>query len=484
MVRSKLKIIKNTFSYYFQAISYRPIIVYVIIALFFGGLFIFRLSPLNGTDEFTHFPRVYQIMDGQFWERSLPGKQFGGYLPSNVNLMINDYRDLSRKPNGTIYSNRKKQLNTIFSNISNVGKNKQQAIFTSVVIYPPWAYIPSLLGVATAHIFKLPLIWYVYLGRISSLLVSIILTAYAIKIIPFGKWFIVGLALLPTSLTQAATIGADGLLNGLSWLMIATVLAIFNENIKLNWKKLLLISFAAIYLAVIKDSYWLIAFLPLIIPKHYFQNYKQAWIWRIVTFSTLFTFSLWFALRTKSVVKGVVLTPILNVDINSTQQINYILTHPLNIIWMLLVQPFTKTYDTIYLGIVGILTNRLIYLSILTIGLLFSGLIIGLRRTRQSAPISPMFMRYKTWLLFVMASVVIGTYSLIAIAFYIGNTGVGSPWVNGIYGRYFLPFLPILLVLPATIKTWPVSSKKFQAFWIILVSIIGLIATINSVGWA
>src|ERR1035437_8735050 len=73
-----------------------PTEIFIFLALIFGGLFVFQLPPLNGTDEFTHFPRVYQISQGTFWEQKLPDSQYGGYLPNNINNMVNDYRKRPR----------------------------------------------------------------------------------------------------------------------------------------------------------------------------------------------------------------------------------------------------------------------------------------------------------------------------------------------------------------------------------------------------
>jgi len=61
-----------------------------------------------------------------------------------------------------------------------------------------------------ARILHLPLNWFVYLGRLSTLAVYILLTYFAIKYIPIGKRFLLVVALLPTALIQGATIGMDG----------------------------------------------------------------------------------------------------------------------------------------------------------------------------------------------------------------------------------------------------------------------------------
>lgn len=462
---------------WFKSLPKHPCLVFLILALFFGLFFIFKLAPLNGTDEFTHFPRVYQISDGTFWERKLPGDQYGGYLPTNVNNMINDYRNLSRVSSGSQYESAKQELHNKYGSISDVGSAKVQAIFTSVIFYPPWAYVPAVMGVLFAKLLHLPLIWYVYLGRIFSLLIWIGLTGLAIKIIPKGKWFMVALALLPTSLTQAATISSDGLLNSISWLLIALVLAILAKSIILTWKKLVALTILTIYLCVIKDGYWLIALFPLIIPQKYFSSSLVSRCWKSITLVLAVILSLLFALRTKRVVSGVVLTPTQGIYVNTQQQIHYLLHHIISFTIGALSMPFTKSFDTIYLGMFGIITNRLIYLSILVIGLLVYGLFLTLNQTNHSS----VLIDYRKRLWGVAAFIIVGTYLLICVSFYLGESQVGGSVINSIYGRYFLPLFPLFLILPLTIKR-RTNTTYIGQLLPLGASTIGLIATIMSLG--
>ncbi len=469
---------KQALTNWVKWIATKPHYLFLVAATIFGLLFIFRLAPLNGTDEFTHFPHEYQISQGMFWEQKLPGAQYGGYLPNNVNNMINQYRNLSRIPAGQSYQQTEASLNHQYSMTSNPGSKKVQAIFTSTVIYPPWAYVPGLIGLIIAKAAKLPLIWYVYLSRITCLMVWIGLAFLAIKLMPEpGKWFLVAIALLPTSLTQAATIGGDGLVTGLSWLVISLVLAIAAKKIKPSVPVLIATTAVAIYASLIKDGYFLLGLLPLALPMSVFANKIGGYVWKGITFVAVTGSSIWFTLRTVRAVKGVVLTPIVGENINSHQQISYMLSHPfafgLHELW----QPFTKSFDTIYLGIVGIMTNRLIYLSIMVMFLLFFSLYLGFSYSRKDEQIA-----IHRWPLVVSFSVVfVLSYFLLAAAFYIGETSVGATYVNGIYGRYYLPIIPLLLIWPLALKRKKLDHSLAPAA-ISIISIIGLIATVMSLG--
>jgi uncharacterized membrane protein len=459
-------------------LAHNPATAFLVLSLFFGLLFIFRLAPFNGTDEFTHFPRVYQITDGTLWENKLPDNQYGGLLPMNINTMINAYRDLSRQSSGRQYQLHEEQLNNHYRSLSQPGVAKVPAIFTAVVLYPPWAYLPSVVGVLTARLLHVPLIWYVYLGRIFSLFAWMAVTWLAIRLIPQGKWFLVAVALLPTSLSQAATISADGLINGISWLIIAAVLAVFSRTILLNTKKLVLLTVLATSLSVLKQGYWMIALLPLIIPREYFRTTLQSKLWKAITLSMVLVTSALLALRSSTILSGVVLSPIAGSTINMQLQTHYLLQHPLLFGLRALSQPFTKNFDTIYLGIFGILTNRLIYLSILVIGLLAFGLVLGLQQTKAIAAL----VTYRRRLRIAALVIIIGTYLLIALSFYIGESQVGGSVINSIYGRYLLPLLPLLLLFPITQKTHLGSDTSLTSLQILTLTIIGLAATGLTIG--
>ena len=468
------KIYKEKIYFICKKLIGKPELVFVILGLVFGLIFIFRLAPLSGTDEFTHFPRLYQISEGVFWEKRLPGNQFGGRLPVNINTMVNRYRNLSRFPTGSSYLAASSQLNAEYARISNPGTKKVSAVFTSVIAYPPWAYLPNLIGLLIAKVLGVSLLWYVYLARISGLLVWLVLTYFAIRLLPSGKWFLTVVALVPTALSQAATISSDGLQMSLVWLLAAMVLAMIVGRLKTNWPILTALVAVAAASALIKDGYFLAGLLPLAIPAYRFASKRSAVMFKVFEGVFIVAIAVLFTLRTVHAVKGVVLTPTYGMYFNSQQQISYILHHLLPFAWHIVEQPFTKVFDTTYLGIVGILTNRLIYLSVLVIGVIYGCLVFSWTHIRPL----PELKRNAKWAVPIFLLVGYGTYVLVSTAIYIGNTSVGAPFVNALYGRYFLPVIPLLAVIPMALRRQPAVSR-YQPV-VVIGSVIGLMAMVMS----
>ena len=453
-----------------------PAEVFVVLSVSFGVAIIFRMAPLTGSDEFTHFPRAYQVQEGQYWEKSFPNNQYGGQLPNNIAAMVNDYRDLSRKSSQDEFNARKQQLSSLYGKQKSIGSKKVDMLFGSDAVYPPWSFLPSIVGITIAKVIHAPLIWYVYLARLMTLFVWIALVWEAIRLLPQGKWFLFTLALLPTSITQSATVGIDGLLNGVSWIMIALVFAILAEKVVIKKSTLYILFILAVMLCVIKQGYWLIAAWPMVIPSKYFFKQHHSRIWKILTVLVLLVVSILFALFSKNLISHAILTPRDGVYINSANQLSYVLHNPAQFIYDVFLQPFTKSYDTVFLGFVGILTNRLIYLSVLVITILYLGLFLSFTQVE----VVRNFVEYHKRLIICACAIIVGTYFLVSLGLYLDFTQVGSSVVEGVVGRYFLPVIPLLIIFPTTImsrhKTRPV------AFTLILMTIvtIGLLSTLYS----
>jgi uncharacterized membrane protein len=449
-----------------------PSEVFVILAVIFGALISLRLAPLSGTDEFTHFPRAYQVLQGEAWSDKLPDNQYGGKLPAQVKQMVDEYRDLSRKGTDREYADRKTELNSKYGELKEPGSNKETLAFTSTAVYPPWAYAPAVGGIAAARAMHLPLNWYVYLARLCTLAVWILLTWLAIRALPEGKWFLVAVALLPTSLTQALTVGMDGLVMGLSWVTIALVLAAIAHKPDITKRALLALFIAAVLLSVTKQGYILVSLWPLIIPREYFSTDRVRRVWKFLLASVVVSANVSFPMFKRAITTTTVLTPRPNAYINSTEQLQYVIHQPFLFAWRMLSQPFTKSYDTVYIGLVGILTNRLIYLSIMVVVLLYISMFLSFHYTH----FVPKLAEYRHRLRMSAFVVGVGTFLFITLALYISFTQVKWPVVEGVTGRYFLPLLPLFLVVPLTREPKFKTAGNTFALYILFFILAGLIS--------
>lgn len=416
-----------------------PAELFVVLALFFGVLTIFIIPPLFANDEIVHFPRAYQVQQGKLWAERLGANDYGGYMPLQIKQFNDAYREQVQSQQ--VDNEKLEGIKEQYRSERLVSTQLEPLAFTSATLSAGWDYLPPALGIRLARMMNLPLNWYVYMGRIFSLLTYILLAYFAIKYMPIGKRFLVVIALLPTSLVQAGTIGMDGLVNGLSWLIIALTFAVLVKKLAVTPKLLAVILFLALYLATTKQGYVPLAALPLIWSARLFPfDQKRVWIWRVFFAGALLFTSLWYLGVTSPIAEVIHLVQRPGLHVNEADQLHYIFQHPLQFLGMIFVQPFTLWAASIYAGIVGVLTNKLIYLPLPMIVLLFVMLgITCFHKEREHVA-----GRDRLYVLVSSTGVFLTTFILINLALYLSFTRVGFDRVEGLQGRYFLPLLPLL----------------------------------------
>ncbi|GAC1391735.1 MAG: DUF2142 domain-containing protein [Candidatus Saccharimonadales bacterium] len=457
-----------------EYLNKKATIIFVFLALVFGAIFIISVPPLFGSDEIVHFPRAYSIQNGSLWTTKLNNHDFGGYVPIQIKTFNDAYRELAQ--NNSTDINKLKGLNVKYKNERLRSDNKKEYLsFTSSGVYSPWSYLPAVIGIKIAHTLNLPMVWYVYIARFACLVVWVCLVVFTLKLLPQARLFIIALALLPTSLVQAGTIGMDGVVNGLSWLLIAIFLSVMLGNIKINKIMAGGLVLLSLFLATTKQGYVLLGLLPTLIPyKHFYFNKKATIFYKIFLAVTLTIATIWYLSKTGPIagIMHFVQRPGINVD--SHKQIIYILHHPIQTLIIICIQPFSLAYSSIYAGLVGVLTNKQIYLPITTMIMLYITLIISYLTVKFRFSLNS----NKRYYMLLMGGIFIVTFVFINLALYVSFTKVGLNKVEGVQGRYLLPLLPLGLLYPLMRKKQLFTSyQNYLSCLVYLGVIIGLIST-------
>lgn len=443
-----------------------------------GLAVIFLIPPLHGNDEIVHFPRAYQVQTGNMWTDRFSDHDYGGYVPRQLKEFNDGFREQvqSKAPD----KERMAALTRQYSQERLRGHDDTKLSFTSAGPYSPWSYFPAAFGVLVARLADVPLVWYVYLARLSSFLVWLCLAYAALRIIPTGKLFLATLALLPTAYVQASTMGMDGVVNGVSWLIIALTIAILARTRLLTKNMFILLSVLALFLATTKQGYLLIAAFPLIIPHKMYAFWgKDAVKARAGLGLALLLVTVWYLSVTAPIaaVLHFVQRPGLYVD--SLDQLKYIFTHPFEVLFTILVRPLTVAFAGVYAGVVGVLTNRLLYLPIAVIVALYVALVVALLNFKRSKLLAKESYRLE-W---SSAGVLAGTFILTNLALYVSFTQVGHPVVEGFQGRYLLPLAPLLIGLRPELPL-PAARfiRKYSAIFIGTVAGIAFMSTVRVLG--
>jgi uncharacterized membrane protein len=280
-------------------------------------------------------------------------------------------------------------------------------------------------------------------------------------------------ALLPTSLVQAANLGMDGVVNGLAWLIIAMTFAVFSGKLRFTPARALLLAGLCFFLATTKQGYMPIALLPLIIPaKLYRFDRKMVNIARVMFGVSLIATAAYYISRTLPLSSVLHFTQRPGVNVDSHAQILHIIEHPFDVLYIILIQPFTTYAGGIWASTVGVITNKTLYLPAIIIGLLYLSLVLAFvtgGRTYRFAG------EYAKRIGIASLVVGLGAFVLINLALYTAFTTVAHPYIEGLQGRYFLPFAPLAIGVMAM---WPVKWRMRMPNWISVIAASGILVSL------
>lgn len=228
----------------------KPEFFFATTALVFGLAFILLIPPFQTPDENVHIYRAYELS-----ELKLPsetsGEKHGSYLPAAIReteIVVHGNLDVLGVSKGQLQFNynEKYRLGYTKGALFDIKIDDNNRIFYNTAgnpVYNPISYVPQALATAFLRLCGAPFIVIVYAIRFLNLLIWIIITYFAIKIIPCRKWTIAGISLLPVVLSQAISPGLDPVINACTAMIIAlSVRTLHDETFKLSvWGRLALL---------------------------------------------------------------------------------------------------------------------------------------------------------------------------------------------------------------------------------------------------
>jgi uncharacterized membrane protein len=405
-----------------------PASLFLIIGLIFGLFFIKTIPPFWGIDELTHFDRVYQISEGQLTEKKINDLQYGGHLPKNIVLLENYiYKDLidndhtSERPdvdNKLLYNNYTHQK---------ISKETLNYAFTGSGAYSPIAYTPPALGVVLGRMFNANFGQTLFLARLFTL------TVY-LKILKNSKaqWIIFTLGLLPMTIFQASIVSVDSLAMGLSFVIFSLLIRNWPSKRPLSGKNLVILALLGVLLSLTKPPYILVLLPIFLLPTRLLPT-KHPNILRLGLMvltplpALIWNFVIRDALRLGGTLRGKEFFE----QLKPTKQIHYIVVHPILFLEHVVSSFFSQDWFSQFFGLLG---WNYIYIPGSVIALLSVVIVVaGLYKDTYA-------INYTKKLLLVssVVSSIICAF-LIVLNFYITFNLVGSPKVEGVQGRYFIP---------------------------------------------
>jgi len=430
----------KNFTDYFSEI--RPEKFFLVLAFFFGTLFLLLTPPFQAPDEPNHFYRAWQVSEGGFMAVKLDSR-IGGYLPQSLAQVAEPFSSMT-------WNTGQKITDLPFGDLLKTPLHPEERKFydfNNTALYSPVCYLPTSSAILVCRILDTSPLYTLYWARLTTLCFWILAVFYVIKIAPFYKWLFSFLALLPMSLFINMSVNADAVTNAISFLFIAAVLrsAYHTDSFSNSrFRKLLILIFL---LTSIKPAYTPLLLLLLIIPKTRFKTTKE-WLFKIgmLIFSGVLFSALWSVLLNALYLSYQNYNPgfrdqaalVNGADVQ--QQLDYILSHGSYLVIVLLssVKGSFDMYFNGYIGMFGWLEKSLplsvvvmTYLLIITVSFYEGGGFIRVYRWHK--------------LIFLFTFLII--LFLVFLSQHLIWDPVGGDLIQNIQGRYLIPAAPLACFL-------------------------------------
>lgn len=419
-----------------------PAKFFVYCALIFGILLITIIPPFQSPDEDSHFKRAYVISKGHLYPESRSGV-VGFDIPREMAIYINEKM--------TFIGNRDRKYNYSEQVLDDkLPKDYSEVVFQSfsTVDVTPIAYIVPATGIVfgkvTTKIIGMENIStsvMLHFARFFSLMMYVTLVCLAIKTTPILKKTFCLIGLLPMSIALAVAISYDSLVIALSMLSTAIIFKlIFNKDVeKVSYKDLIVLGIIAFILLTVKTVYVTVLIPLIFVPK-------EKWGGKI--FSILKCFGIIVGIAGILYILNKI--PSLNLQRNAVQnssgeQLQYIIHNPLTYLKTLLKTMWGNRnfYYTGLIGTFGLIDTFIPSVYVVMYSFAAFAVVVS------DFSLCQFKFKWKYKFIAVLAS--IATIGAIFTGMYILWTsmelGVGAEVITGVQGRYFIPIIPLLMVV-------------------------------------
>lgn len=388
--------------------------------------FLVTMPTFKNHDEYYHWLKAYEVSQGTLMTPQEDGVQ-GSMMPEGVSKVFpTDWTTLDYQT--------MKELLGVKLNEDNKGiLNPETAAVYSFV-----QYIPQATGIALARLVTDNVYLITYGGRIVNMIFALLVLYFAIKLMPFGKKLLLIPAMIPIVIEGFTSLSPDAMTISVAFFYIAYILHLaFGDKEQLGIKEKAILLISSIVIALCKIVYIPLVGLILIIPKEKFKN--QGNKNKILNFCVIAGIAviinlIWLAISSRY------LSTFREGD--SKIQVLLALQNPILYIQNVL-YTFNLNGSNYLLSLFGadLGWGELIKLYSI-VPYAFLGIYLFTAITDNE--LKDKFKRYQiVWISLVVLAIV----GLIFTSLYVQWTTVGQTSIAGIQGRYFLPILPLVMLL-------------------------------------
>jgi uncharacterized membrane protein len=414
--------------------------LFLLVALLFGCSYAIFLPPNQVPDEFKHFLRSIDVASGYCVGH------VSTRTPISVFNMLQAFPSkLEDAPPSTRWLTAADYSPWLDEPLAPTRTIEVDAM--PATIYTCVPYLPSGIAIAVAKEIAAPPLILFWAGRLTNLVVFVALVFLALRWLPDFRMQLLGLALMPMTLTQAASFSADAMTLSTSFLLIAYILRLsFDGNIlSIERRGFVILGLLSLFCALTKFNIWL-ELLVLLIPAAKFRGRRDRLVFVLSMLLICIIAGLsWQALNSWNM--HLFFQDWLgNRSINARENANWLSHHPglfLTDIW-LSVATFPKHYLTMFVGMLGWVTMPLPFNDVIAYVAVL--VVVALTQTERTR----LCWRSRTILGILFIASCISLFTLLfefeTTATYIQRTPPVAAGIPGLQGRYFIPFALLLLL--------------------------------------
>lgn len=323
------------------------------------------------------------------------------------------------------------------------GRNGTVLSFEPPVRTAKLVYLPQALGFTLARALNLNALWLLFFGKFLNLLAYLALTAFAIRLTPFGKELFFATGLLPMVLHLTASLSYDTMILGVVFLLTAVILRLAYQAERVVVKDMILLCILIAFIGPCKMVYSPIILLFLLIPQKKF-GYGWKKLLCFLAFAAALAVSM-FAVNASVISSYASAAPeTATVQIGKQGYSVIELLHRPVFIVQLLYRTFLTQAGIFCLGMAGSWLGNMdpvmgapVFVSVTMLVLLP---VLSLKKPGEIQKMSGID---RVWSGLIVLAVVLLTAGAMLVAW----TTRESNTIEGIQGRYLLPVLPLLLML-------------------------------------
>ena len=420
-----------------------PTKFFVYCALIFGIILITLIPPFQSPDEDSHFKRAYVISQGDLYPSSQNGI-VGYFVPNDMSAYISEKQ--------TFIGNRDRKY-TYSEEIldDRLPKDYSDRSFQnfSTAETTPIAYLAPASGIVFAKISerltgieKISVTYMLHFARFFSLILYVVIVGLAIKITPILKKTFCLIGLIPMSLYLAVAISYDSVLIAISMLATALIFKLkFDENIKkVSWWHIIALGIMGYILLKVKTVY-ITLLIPLIfIPREkYGKNKKE--IIKVIAMILGIVVGLFIINK----IPSLTLQRAAADNSASSQQLQLIIHHPISYLKMALKIMWENRnfYYSGMFGMFGLIDTYLPTVYMFMYMIAFVCIIIA----DLSLCEKKFNWKYKTIAILGCIASVFGVFTAMYVYWTSMEKGVGADTITGVQGIYFLPIIPLGMII-------------------------------------